>query len=226
MAGFESLRDVYRVLSRCPAPGRIPPPSRPPPRKNRLLAGGIHLSSRHPGNGIPIRVHPPPIPELIDSILVQLARDLGEDFHSKYWARTVSLLCVTVNHPDFNVIEAAFNTLSWLLKYLARPLVANLTTTFDQLAPLLGKPRQKQHVRRFASEAFAFLLRRVKSPNEVVEYMMSDLGDNEEYLEAVANVFIEGSKAPGRNLHSKALAIVSALVRSAQSSGMTSSFPF
>jgi len=226
MAGFESVRDVYRVLPRCRPPGRIPPPSRPPPRKNHLPAGGIHRSSRRTGNGIHIRVYPLPIPELIDSMLVQLARDLGEDFYTNYWARTISLLGMTVDHSDFNVIEAAFNTLSWLLKYLAGPLVANLTITFDQLAPLLGKTRQKRHVRRFASEAFAFLLRRVKSPNEVVEYMVSDLGDNEEYSEAVANVFVEGMKAPGRNLHSKALAIFSALVRSAQSSGITSSFPF
>ena len=226
MAGFESLRDVYRILSRCRSPCRIPPPSRPPPRKNRVPARGIHRPSRRSSNGIHVRVPPLPILELIDSMLVQLARDLGEDFYTNYWTRTISLLGMTVNHSDFNVIEAAFNTLSWLLKYLARPLVANLTITFDQLAPLLGKTRQKHHVRRFASEAFAFLLRRVKSPNEVVEYMVSDLGDNEEYSEAVANVFVEGMKTPGRNLHSKALAIFSALVRSAQSSGITSSFPF
>jgi U3 small nucleolar RNA-associated protein 20 len=155
-------------------------------------------------------------------MLVQLARDLGEDFYTKYWPRTVSLLCETVSHPDFVVIEAAFNTLSWLLKYLARPLVTSLPTTFIQLSPLLGKDRQKQHVRRFASEVFAFLLRRVKNPDEIVEVMLSDLGDNEEYSEAVTNVFIEGMKAPARTLHSKALGIFSALLKVAHSGTDTS----
>jgi U3 small nucleolar RNA-associated protein 20 len=150
-------------------------------------------------------------------MVVQLARDLGEDFYTKYWPRTVALLCTTVSHPDFAVIEATFSTLSWLLKYLARPLVTNLPTTFTQLAPLLGKVRQKQHVRRFASEAFAFLLRRVKNPDEIVEIMVSDFVDNEEYSEAVTNVFIEAMKAPARTLHSKALGIFSALLKSAHS---------
>jgi U3 small nucleolar RNA-associated protein 20 len=157
-------------------------------------------------------------------MLIQLARDLGEDFHTKYWTRTVCLLYMTVDHHDFAVIEAAFSTLSWLLKYLARPLVSQLTTTFDQLSPLLGKSRHKQHVRRFASEAFAFLLRRAKSPNDIVAYMLSDVGKNEEFAEAVTNVFIEGMKAPGRSLHSKALSIFSALVQSAQSLGIVFSF--
>jgi hypothetical protein len=38
-------------------------------------------------------------------MLVQLARDLGEDFYVKYWVRVVALLSQTVNHPDFSVIE-------------------------------------------------------------------------------------------------------------------------
>jgi hypothetical protein len=42
---------------------------------------------------------------LTASILVQLARDLGEDFYAKYWPRTVTLLSQSVNHSDFTVIE-------------------------------------------------------------------------------------------------------------------------
>jgi U3 small nucleolar RNA-associated protein 20 len=101
--------------------------------------------------------------------------------------------------------------LSWLLKYLARPLVANLPSTFNQIAPLLGKTRQKQYVRRFASEAFAFLLRRIKEPTEIVKVMLSDIDQNEEFSEAITNVFVESMKAPGNSLHSKALSLFNAL---------------
>lgn len=39
------------------------------------------------------------------SMLVQLARDLGEDFYINYWERSVTLLSQTVKHTDFSVIE-------------------------------------------------------------------------------------------------------------------------
>ena len=38
-------------------------------------------------------------------MLVQFARDLGEDFYAKYWERSVALLSQTVNHVDFSAIE-------------------------------------------------------------------------------------------------------------------------
>jgi U3 small nucleolar RNA-associated protein 20 len=106
------------------------------------------------------------------------------------------------------------------LKYLARPLSTNLSSTFEQLAPLLGKVHQKQYVRRFASEAFAFLLRRVKEPKEIVKVILDDI-ENEEYSEAVMNMFVESMKAPGRNLHSKALSIFNALVLNVHNSGLS-----
>jgi len=38
-------------------------------------------------------------------MVVQLARDLGEDFYAKYWSRTLNLLTMLVNHSDFEVLE-------------------------------------------------------------------------------------------------------------------------
>jgi U3 small nucleolar RNA-associated protein 20 len=103
---------------------------------------------------------------------------------------------------------------------LARQLVSNLSSTFNELASLIGRDRQKQYVRRFASEAFAFLLRRAQDPNEIVVTMLSDLDDNEDYSEGVMNIFIESMKAPGRNLHSKAVPLFNALVHNVYIAGL------
>jgi hypothetical protein len=46
-------------------------------------------------------------------MVVQLARDLGEDFYGKFWSRTVALLSKLVNHSDFSVIEV-LSLRSWL----------------------------------------------------------------------------------------------------------------
>ncbi len=58
--------------------------------------------------------------------------------------------------------QAIFTCLSFLFKYLARPLVAELDSTFRLYLPLLAADR-KPYVRQFAAESFAFLLRRVKT---------------------------------------------------------------
>ena len=58
-------------------------------------------------------------------MLVQLARDLGEDFHSKFWVRSLATLSRTVNHSDFSVIEALFATvLGLILVCIQHTLVA------------------------------------------------------------------------------------------------------
>jgi hypothetical protein len=49
--------------------------------------------------------------------------------------------------------------------------------------------------------------------------MLNDIGENAEYSEGIANVFIESMKAPGRSLHSKAIALFNALVENAHISG-------
>jgi hypothetical protein len=49
------------------------------------------------------------------SMLVQFARDLGEDFYASYWVRTVALLSQTVNHTDFTVIEVTYPALAVLI---------------------------------------------------------------------------------------------------------------
>lgn len=49
---------------------------------------------------------------LMNSILLQFARDLDEDFYLKFWVRTLAMLSQTVNHTDFSIIEVSFQSIS------------------------------------------------------------------------------------------------------------------
>ena len=49
---------------------------------------------------------------LINSILLQFARDLDEDFYLKFWVRTLAVLSQTINHTDFSIIEVLFRSIS------------------------------------------------------------------------------------------------------------------
>jgi len=61
----------------------------------------------------------------------------------------------------------------------------------------------------------------VKEPQEIVKVILDDIENNEEYSEAVMNVFVESMKAPGRNVHSKALSIFNALILNVHNSGLS-----
>jgi hypothetical protein len=60
----------------------------------------------------------------------------------------------------------------------------------------------------------------MRQPTEIIRNMLTDSGDNEEYSEAIVNVFVESMKAPGRGLHSKALSLFNAIVENVQSLGL------
>jgi hypothetical protein len=51
--------------------------------------------------------------------------------------------------------------------------------------------------------------------------MLDNIEDNEEFSEAVTNIFVESMKAPGRNIHSKALSLFNALIQTVHVSGLS-----
>eukprot|EP00439_Symbiodinium_sp_Y106_P067867 s897_g11.t1 len=65
-----------------------------------------------------------------------------------------------VGEQDADLLEHVFQCLAYLLKYLARYVVSDLSKYLAQYAVLLkhGRP----HIRHFAGETLAFILRRVK----------------------------------------------------------------
>lgn len=52
--------------------------------------------------------------------------------------------------------------------------------------------------------------------------MLSDIEDNEIYVEGITNIFIESMKAPARNLHSKAVMLFRTLVQVTKDQSMNS----
>jgi hypothetical protein len=104
MARFEPLRDLHRILSSNNVDQRIVTSSHTSSRTNYVAIGRVYWAARCAGVAFTSRVlaH---LACLTGSMLVQFARDLGEDFYAKYWERTVILLSQIVNHSDFQVIE-------------------------------------------------------------------------------------------------------------------------
>lgn len=96
--------------------------------------------------------------EALLSLVAHLAHDLGREFE-KYFLRTVAVVAkVSTLQDDPAVIEACFTCLAWMYKYLSRSLVQDLRPLLDTLLPYFSV--RKDYVRRFTSEALAFLIRK------------------------------------------------------------------
>ncbi|KAJ1726255.1 U3 snoRNP protein, partial [Coemansia biformis] len=70
-------------------------------------------------------------------LMTTLVRDLQEEV-LPYYERLVRRIMALVRSDSIEVIEAAFNALAYLFKYLAKHLTADLRPTFTLLAPMLG----------------------------------------------------------------------------------------
>ncbi|CAG8743805.1 7911_t:CDS:2, partial [Racocetra fulgida] len=73
------------------------------------------------------------------------------------------------------------------------------------MAPLLGEEYQKPYVRRFAAEAFAFLLRHAHAENlaQIVNYIVDSFNESptDVYCEGLSILCYEAIQSPGNELH-------------------------
>jgi len=90
-----------------------------------------------------------------------LARDLRHAF-VPHFKDVLLTLCGLVDPKDPDGLEDIFTALGHLFKHLYKYLLPELPVLFDTYSRLISHPRQ--HVRHFAAESFAFLLRKLETP--------------------------------------------------------------
>ncbi|KAG9291746.1 hypothetical protein G9A89_012031 [Geosiphon pyriformis] len=151
-------------------------------------------------------------------LTTKLARDLGEEFFPYFELIFQAILPLTKSR-DASVLEVkkifqrycewTFNCIAYLFKYLYKNIIENLDTTYKLIAPLLGKDYIPS-VRKFAAQAFGYLLRRVgESPLTIIDCIIESLKANPEleYCDGISILFYEGIKTINNGLHSKGLSL-------------------
>ncbi|ODV89751.1 hypothetical protein CANCADRAFT_4376 [Tortispora caseinolytica NRRL Y-17796] len=155
--------------------------------------------------------------EALLDLLTQFCRDLGPDFEP-YFTRSFKLLANLSHNSDPNVVNCTFTAMAFIFKYLSKLLVPDLVPTYDLVAPLLGKERQRPYISKFAAEAFSYLLRRVPETDlpRLIEHVLTDVkeSDTPEYTAGCASVFVESVKNVKMTLHSRAPLILQNLLHS------------
>ncbi|OMJ29400.1 U3 small nucleolar RNA-associated protein 20 [Smittium culicis] len=137
-----------------------------------------------------------------------LAKDLSSDFNP-YFIRFFSAITNHAKSGYIEIIEHAYDTLAFLLKFCQKFLSSDLRPTFDVLSPLLGAEKQKSHIRRFAAESLSFMIRKLKHENlklfieHVFSYPESFPNLNlESYTVGISILFFQSIKGVEKQLYS------------------------
>jgi U3 small nucleolar RNA-associated protein 20 len=168
-------------------------------------------------------------------LITDFAHDLGFRFE-KYYAKTLELITSIAGIPqDVEVIEWSFSSLAFLFKYLSKLLVSDLRPTYDLMAPLLGKHRQRPHIARFAAEAMSFLVKKAGAPAHrekalplIVKHVKMDLLSIREtkefglYYHGIMTLFAEAMKGNGLNVHTSGPSIFRSLIEALSQEDMQS----
>ncbi|PBP19527.1 down-regulated in metastasis [Diplocarpon rosae] len=157
-------------------------------------------------------------------LMTDFAHDLGARFEKHYPKALELITSIAGLLQDAAVIEWSFTCLAFLFKYLSKLLVPDLRPTYNLMAPLLGKSRQKPHIARFAAEAMSFLIKKAGAPAHrstalplIVKYAKNDLqsiqGTKEFglYYHGLMTMFAEAMKGNGLSTHTSGPAIFKSL---------------
>ncbi|KAH3683281.1 hypothetical protein WICPIJ_005750 [Wickerhamomyces pijperi] len=143
--------------------------------------------------------------------LAQFCHDLGPDFMEFYEDAILLIKEAALNTTEPTAIEAEFNCLAFIFKYLSRFLSRDLLQTFRLLFPLFGA---KDHVCRFTAEALSFLIRK-SSPEElkkVTSYAFESLKEDSSTMKGVVICYSEAISTTQGSIHSKSESIIQCLL--------------
>nr|XP_033808420.1 small subunit processome component 20 homolog [Geotrypetes seraphini] len=143
-------------------------------------------------------------------LVVQLARDLQTDFYPHFQDFFLTITSL-LNTKDTELLGWAFTTLSYLYKYLWRLMVKDMPTIYSLYSSLLA--HNKPHIRDFAAESFAFLMRKVSDHNALFNFMFLDLEEHPAKAEGVGQLLFEMCKGVRNMFHSSASKTLTLIVQ-------------
>ncbi|KAJ1654336.1 U3 snoRNP protein, partial [Dispira simplex] len=135
-----------------------------------------------------------------------LSRDLIDEF-LPFYESIMKTLVPLAYREDIETVESCFNTMAYLFKYLLKFIITDLRPSFRIIMCLLGKEHEKPHIRRFAAESFAYLLRKC-NPQQlptILTYMLQCYSEASTvtFQQGLLLLFTEAVKSVNGRLHSK-----------------------
>ena len=110
-------------------------------------------------------------------ILIAFAKDLSDDFYP-YFERTFRLLLDQLMTKNVEIIENVFLSLAYLFKILWKCMIKDIDHLFHLYADSLLNEQKRDYIVMFASQSFAFLLRKFEAKYESYERLLNLMFDS------------------------------------------------
>lgn len=155
--------------------------------------------------------------EMIIRLIPELARDLQHVFFDSFQC-VVEGLVELLDPMNVEAMEEILTCLAFLLKLMRRSLVEKLETVFGFYQVLIL--HQKSYVRDFASQSFAFLLRKLSAARLAVfvdslwTLLLAKENVERNALSGLASLFFHVMRGFSGRLHSQAPAVFACLMHS------------
>ncbi|KAJ3068043.1 U3 snoRNP protein, partial [Rhizoclosmatium hyalinum] len=129
------------------------------------------------------------------NLVTLLARDLQEEFFP-YFPSVLKSILTLIHKSDAKLLEAIFNSIAYLFKYLSREVSEDVLPTFQIFETVMQDHRH--YIRQFGAEAFGFIIRKIQGEKltALFKYMIKSLHRNPSwtYSEGVAILMFETLK--------------------------------
>ncbi|CAG5136903.1 unnamed protein product, partial [Candidula unifasciata] len=135
-------------------------------------------------------------------LLVQLARDLQQEFmphFQDFFNILVRLLAENLQNAE--ILEQIFQTFACLFRFLWRYLIKDFTTVFSYFSELMLSS-QKDYIKVFAAESCAYLLRKVKHQDELLNMLFGSLKTQPALVDGIGLLLFEMMKGVNNHFHS------------------------
>ncbi|GFN80708.1 small subunit processome component 20 homolog, partial [Plakobranchus ocellatus] len=134
-------------------------------------------------------------------LLVQLAKDLQQDFvpHFQDFFKLLTHI-LTTRVQDADAMEQTFQALASLFRVLWRFLIKDFKEVFSYYSHLLTTS-QKDYIKVFAAESCAYLLRKVKRQDKLLNFLFGNLKTSPELTEGIGLLLFEMVKGVKNHFH-------------------------
>lgn len=148
------------------------------------------------------------LPAIID-LVIALVKDLRQDIYPAFMHEILPVVIGILDCSNLPLLDAVFSLLSFSFKYLLNPIREDLKNFYSIFVELLL--HRNKFVRKFASQSFSYVLRKVKFSHELIKILCDEVS-SEHSVMGLVDLLFEVCNGETDSLHSKAPEVLSHLL--------------
>ncbi|GFR31611.1 small subunit processome component 20 homolog [Trichonephila clavata] len=138
------------------------------------------------------------LPALLE-LTVALARDLQDELYPRF-PEFFKAITSHLYTQDTELLEKLFLCLAFLFKFFMKYIIKDIKRVYTLFSSLLDNTN-KEHIRNFACQSFAILVRKVRAREELFTFIFQNLQQNPQRTYGVGQLFFEVVRGVKEQFH-------------------------